>query len=81
MTSLGLGAGVAGFAFKDAYKLYAGNIRQAVDDIVTDPQKLQQILDAPPASRDGVIGAMLRQAIGVTAGVEAPERMEEDATR
>jgi hypothetical protein len=81
MTSLGLGAGVAGFAFKDAYKLYAGNIRQAVDDIVTDPQKLQQILDAPPASRDGVIGAMLRQAIGVTAGVEAPERIEEDATR
>jgi hypothetical protein len=81
MASLGLGAGAAGLLFKDAYRLYAGNIRQAVDEIVTDPQKLQQILDAPPASRDGVIGAMLRQTIGITAGVEAPERMEEDATR
>ena len=54
-------------------------IREAVDKIVTDPAKLEQILKAPPQQRDGVVGALLRQAIGTTFGVQTPEVIEDAA--
>jgi hypothetical protein len=73
MSNIGLGGGAAALLFKDAYLQYNNRIREAVDKIVTDPAKLQQVLDSPPAQRDTVVGRLIRQAIGVTAGVETPQ--------
>ena len=67
------GAGVGAALFKDSYLQYNNRIREAVNSIVIDPVKLQQVLDAPAAQRDTVVGRLIRQAIGVTAGVETPE--------
>jgi hypothetical protein len=80
MQQLGLGGGAAALLFKDSYLQYNNRIREAVDKIVTDPAKLEQVLKAPPQQRDGVVGALLRQAIGTTFGVQTPE-VQEDATR
>jgi hypothetical protein len=71
-TSLGL-AGIAGWAVKDSFLQYNNRIREAVDKIVTDPDKLQQILSAPAQQRDTVVARLIRQAVGVTAGVETPQ--------
>ena len=71
-TTLGL-AGVAGWAVKDSFLQYNNRIREAVDKIVTDPDKLQQILSAPAQQRDTIVARLIRQAIGVTAGVETPQ--------
>lgn len=79
MQQLGLGGGAAALLFKDSYLQYNNRIREAVDKIVTDPARLEQILKAPPQQRDGVVGALLRQAIGTTVGVQTPE-VQEDAT-
>ncbi len=76
LTQLGLGAGAAGFLFKDRFLQYNNNIRAAVNDIVTDPERLRKVLATPPAQREGVIASMLRQAVGTAVGVEAPERIE-----
>lgn len=85
MGALGLGAtGVAGGALglvaADRYRLFGAKIREAVSDIVTDPQRLQEVLKTPAAQREGVIGRMIRQSLGVTVGVNEPERMEEDVS-
>jgi hypothetical protein len=77
---LGAGGAVGGVLFRDAYMQYNDRIRKAVSDIVTDPAKLDMVLKAPPQSRDGVVAAMIRQGIA-TGMAEAPERVEEDATR
>lgn len=80
MTQLGLGAGVAGALAKNSYLQYNNNIRAAVNDIVTDPERLRQVLAVPPAQREGVIARLLRQAVGTAVGVQAPEG-EENATQ
>jgi hypothetical protein len=77
---LGVTGGVGAALFGNAYRQYNARIRQAVSDIVTDPAKLDRVLKAPPQSRDGVVAAMIRQGIA-TGMAEAPERVEEDATR
>ena len=77
---LGVGGAAGGALFRDAYMQYNDRIRKAVSDIVTDPVKLDRVLKAPPQSRDGVVAAMIRQGIA-TGMAEAPERVEEDATR
>jgi hypothetical protein len=77
---LGVTGGVGAALFGNAYRQYNARIRQAVSDIVTDPVKLDMVLKAPPQSRDGVVAAMIRQGIA-TGMAEAPERVEEDATR
>lgn len=77
---LGVTGGVGAALFGNAYRQYNARIRQAVSDIVTDPAKLDMVLKAPPQSRDGVVAAMIRQGIA-TGMAEAPERVEEDATR
>lgn len=77
---LGAGGAIGGVLFRDAYMQYNDRIRKAVSDIVTDPVKLDMVLKAPPQSRDGVVAAMIRQGIA-TGMAEAPERVEEDATR
>jgi hypothetical protein len=79
MSQLGLGGGAAALLFKDSYLQYNNRIREAVDKIVTDPARLEQILKTPPQQRNGVVGAILRQAIGTTVGVQTPEVIE-DAT-
>ena len=79
MQQLGLGGGAAALLFKDSYLQYNNRIREAVDKIVTDPERLEQILKAPPQQRDGVVGALLRQAIGTTFGVQTPEVIEDAA--
>lgn len=79
MQQLGLGGGAAALLFKDSYLQYNNRIREAVDKIVTDPARLEQILKAPPQQRDGVVGALLRQAIGTTFGVQTPEVIEDAA--
>lgn len=79
MTQLGLGAGAAGAIFRQDFMQYNNRIREAVDKIVTDPTRLQQVLDAPAAQRDTVVAKLIRQAIGTTVGVQAPERMENAA--
>ena len=76
LSQLGLGAGAAGFLFKDRFLQYNNNIRAAVNNIVTDPERLQKVLATPPAQREGVIASMLRQAVGTAVGVQAPERTE-----
>lgn len=75
------GAGVGAALFKDNYLQYNNRIREAVNNIVTDPVKLQQVLDAPPQQRDGVVGALLRQAIGTGIGVQTPEVQEDAANQ
>lgn len=80
LTQLGLGSGIAGLAFKDRFLQYNNNIRAAVNDIVTDPERLRQVLAVPPAQREGVIASLLRQAVGTAVGVQAPEG-EENATQ
>jgi hypothetical protein len=84
-SALGIGAtGVAGGAVgllaADRYRLFGARIREAVSDIVTDEQRLREVLKTPPAQREGVIGRMIRQSLGVTLGVNEPERMEENAS-
>jgi hypothetical protein len=75
------GAGVGAALFKDSYLQYNNRIREAVNNIVVDPVKLQQVLDAPAAERNTVIAALLRQAIGTTVGVQTPEVAEDDAAQ
>jgi hypothetical protein len=75
------GAGVGAALFKDNYLQYNNRIREAVNNIVTDPAKLQQVLDAPPQQRDGVVSALLRQAIGTGIGVQTPEVQEDAANQ
>jgi hypothetical protein len=79
MAQLGIGAGAAGAVFRQDFMQYNNRIREAVDKIVTDPTRLQQVLDAPAAQRDTVVARLIRQAIGTTVGVQAPERMENAA--
>jgi len=75
------GAGVGAALFKDNYLQYNNRIREAVNNIVTDPAKLQQVLDAPVQQRDGVVSALLRQAIGTGIGVQTPEVQEDAANQ
>ena len=82
MSALGIGTtgvatGALGLLAADRYRLFGAKIREAVSDIVTDPQRLQEVLKTPAAQREGVIGRMIRQSLGVTVGVNEPERMEE----
>ncbi len=70
------GAGVGAALAKDSYLQYNNRIREAVNDIVTDPVKLKEVLSVPPAQREGVIGRLIRQATGVAIGVSTPEAEE-----
>lgn len=73
------GAGLGAALAKDSYLQYNNRIREAVNDIVTDPVKLRQVMSAPPAQREGVLGRMIRQATGVALGVSTPEVEEVNA--
>jgi hypothetical protein len=73
------GAGVGAALAKDSYLQYNNRIREAVNDIVTDPVKLREVLATPPAQREGVIGRLIRQTTGVALGVSTPEREEANA--
>jgi hypothetical protein len=73
------GAGVGAALAKDSYLQYNNRIREAVNDIVTDPVKLRQVMSAPPAQREGVLGRMIRQTTGVALGVSTPEVEEVNA--
>lgn len=75
------GAGVGAALAKDSYLQYNNRIREAVNDIVTDPVKLREVLATPAAQREGVIGRLIRQTTGVAIGVSTPEREEADAVK
>jgi len=75
------GAGVGAALAKDSYLQYNNRIREAVNDIVTDPVKLREVLATPAAQREGVIGRLIRQTTGVALGVSTPEREEADAVK
>lgn len=71
-----LGSVAAGALASDRYRMYSQNIRKAVSDIVTDPQKLKQVMSKPRQEQERMIAKMIRQAVGTQIGVETPERTE-----
>lgn len=73
-------AGVAGATLLPRYRDYASNIRKAVSDIISDPQRLQQVLSAPPDRRASVLQGMMRAGLYSAAIVSPPEEPE-NATR
>lgn len=71
-----LGGVAAGALASERYRMYSQNIRKAVSDIVTDPQKLKQVMSKPVQEQERMIAKMIRQAVGTQLGVETPERTE-----
>lgn len=45
------------------YKEYNANIRKAVSDIISDPQRLKQVLSAPEQQRPSILAGMLRSGL------------------
>jgi len=72
----GIAALVGASLVKPKYMLYTENIRKAVSDIVTDPQKLKQVMSKPKQEQERMIAIMIRQALGTQLGTETPERIE-----
>lgn len=79
--TIGAGGAIVGAGLKSSFTDYGANIRKAVSDIVTDPVKLQQVMSAPRAQQEAIMQRLIRQALTTQAGVDTPERIEEDATR
>ena len=57
------------------YKEYNANIRKAVSDIISDPVRLKQVLEAPEAQRASVLAGMLRTGL-YSAGIATNEPQE-----
>jgi hypothetical protein len=83
LTNLGVGAGGAGGAITAiatapalrSYREYNANVRKAVSDIVSDPEKLRQVMSAPRDQQPTVLARLLRTGLysAVTATNEPPE--------
>ena len=71
-----LGGVAAGALASERYRMYSQNIRKAVSDIVTNPEKLRQVMKKPVQEQERMIAMMIRQAVGTQLGVETPERTE-----
>lgn len=70
------GAGALALApFMRSYKEYNANIRKAVSDIISDPARLKQVLEAPAQQRPSILAGMLRTGI-YSAGVATNEPQE-----
>ena len=83
LTNLGIGMGGAGGAVTAIltapalrnYREYNANVRKAVSDIVSDPEKLRQVMSAPPDQQPSVLARLLRTGLysAATATNEPPE--------
>jgi len=71
-----LGGVAAGALASERYRMYSQNIRKAVSDIVTNPERLKQVMKRPVQEQERMIAKMIRQAVGTQIGVETPERTE-----
>jgi hypothetical protein len=71
----GAGAAIAGAPLLTRYREYNANIRKAVSDIVSDPEKLRQVMSAPRDQQPTVLARLLRTGLysAVTATNEPPE--------
>ena len=79
LTTGGLGgaaAGAAGATLLPRYREYNANIRKAISDIISDPERLRQVLSAPPNQQPGILARMLRTGLysAATATNEPTER-------
>ena len=73
-------AGVAGATLLPRYRDYGANIRKAVSDIISDPKRLQQVLNAPPDKRATLLQGMMRSGL-YSAAIVSPPEVPEDAAR
>jgi len=71
----GAGVAIAGAPLLTRYREYNANIRKAVSDIVSDPEKLRQVMSAPRDQQPTVLARLLRTGLysAVTATNEPPE--------
>lgn len=71
----GTAAALGGAPFLTRYREYNANIRKAVSDIVSDPEKLRQVMSAPPDQQPSVLARLLRTGLysAATATNEPPE--------
>lgn len=79
LTATGLGAAAGGAAaatFLPRYREYNSNIRRAVSDIVSDPERLREVLAAPRDQQPSLIARMIRTGLysAATATNEPQER-------